>query len=104
MDNPDDAEYGLVMPFVSVASNGGDYDDSAYVAGYEAGHLAAEIDMCKAMPQGIPATPGPRTIHRGNVAQVDLLAMNAGYSVDVEDVGEDGEWAWVKFAAHEELP
>lgn len=35
--------YGLVMPFVSVASKGGPYDDDAYAAGWAMGALDAKL-------------------------------------------------------------
>jgi hypothetical protein len=78
----DDArEFGLVMPFVVVASNGGPYDDDAYVAGYEAGLVDA---MLSAQPVKVEG----HTVRTANVLQVDLLAMHHGFTCTAEDIGE----------------
>lgn len=79
-----DAELGLVMPFVTVASNGGPHDDVAYTAGYEMGLLDALLE--RGQP---PVYDQP--IHAENAAQADLIAMRHGYHSRTE---ETGDTAW----------
>jgi hypothetical protein len=85
----EDAEYDLVMPFVTVASKGGPYDDGAYVAGYEMGLIAT------ALAQGPPDRQA--TIRTANVPQADLLAMQYGYGYIAERSEDVPEWTHVKF-------
>jgi hypothetical protein len=99
-DGHDDGSgYELVMPFVAVASQGGKYDDESYVAGWEMGRLAAQLDLAKHMRLGLPHA----TIHPENVPQADLLAMRVGARMTVKDWPEEtdpvaaSEWAWVDF-------
>jgi hypothetical protein len=94
MDVPEpggEAEYGLVMPFLPVASKGGPYDDDAFVAGYEMGRLDAELK----------ASPGLRRVetmvHSPNAGQADLLAMQHGYTCTAEVCEEYPEWTRVVF-------
>ena len=73
-----DAEYGLVMPFVVVASKDGPYDDEAYVAGYEAGRLDALLEKWK---DPLSDTVIPDMFHADNQPQIDLICMRYGLSV-----------------------
>lgn len=66
-----DAEYGLVMPFVVCASQGGPYEDDAFVGGYECG----QIDTALSLRQPI----GYRQVHTTSLPQLDLIAMRHGY-------------------------
>jgi len=77
-----DTEHRLVMPFVSVASVGGPFDDAAYVAGWRAGQLAGVLER-------LPAAEDLHFQARDeDVPQMDLIAMrhhrrlHAGASVD----------------------
>lgn len=81
-----EGEYGLVMPFVTVASAGGPHDDAAFTAGWEcgradqtltalAGHLGRLVVGCN--PDVIP--------------QLDLIAMRHGYRIEVTPWGEHPE-------------
>lgn len=82
-DSEQPPEYGLVMPFVNVTSQGGRYDDDAYCAGWEMGHLDAQLGY-----QQPPTLE--RTIRDGNTEQADLIAMQYGYRADIEPCGVDG--------------
>lgn len=82
----EDADYGLVMPFVTVASKGGPHDDQAYVAGYEMGKLDVELLT------GLDAFE--RTIRTDNVPQADLLAMRHGWKIESEATEYD-EWTTI---------
>ena len=93
-------EYELVMPFVTVASKGGPHDDQAYVAGYEMGLLAADLQYA----------PGEfeRTIRAENLPQADLIAMHHGATMErlpMED-GAPEEWVFVRFkpTVHNDTP
>lgn len=55
-----DAEFGLVMPFVVCESQGGPYDDNAYVAGFEAGNLAMNLVLNRAPFNATVHTENPR--------------------------------------------
>lgn len=85
--------YELVMPFVSVASNGGPYDDEAYVAGWRMGGLDARLGL-----EGILRPLSHEdTIRTSDVPQADLIAMKHGYRLDVEP-SEDDAWAFARFS------
>ena len=88
----DESEYELVMPFVAVTSQGGPFDDTAYVAGYELGVLDGQL----AGPHApTPERPGPpsvqdwRWIKTANVEQADLIAMRHGRSMERGETFED---------------
>lgn len=88
--------YGLVFPFVVCASNGGPYDDHAFVAGARFGALSAKAE---AGGQRIESYEPPELVE-----QIDLLAMHYGYSLASEPWdGAPDEWAHVVLikAAHD---
>lgn len=91
------APYGLVMPFLPVASRGGPYDDGAYTAGYEMGTLDAAL---AAHP-----TAHRTTIHSANATQADLIAMHHGYRCHLEPT-DYPDWTYATFtpASTEENP
>lgn len=72
-DDEDTVEFGLVMPFVVCQSQGGPYEDQAFVAGYELGLLSARLE---AQP---PFLRLP--LRTDSMKQVDLIAMRHGYSL-----------------------
>lgn len=81
---------GLVMPFVMVASKGGPYDDSAYVAGYEAGRFDQLLaDGARAVSQ---------IVRTNNVPQIDLIAMRYGLVATAKDIGH----GWSDIYVHPE--
>lgn len=93
-----EAEYGLVMPFVVCQSKGGPYDDDAYVAGYEAGHLDAILRYDAVLrAQGFlpQPPPGDAPFHAENRPQLDLIAMRHGWSVEFSDSVEG--WVYATF-------
>lgn len=85
----DDDEYGLVMPFVTVASKGGPHDDRSYVAGYTMGLLDIYLKL------GEVDDPAP--IPSDCLPQADLLALKHGYTMEAEPGGVPG-WHMVSFA------
>lgn len=88
------AEYGLVMPFVTVASNGGPHDDESYVAGCAMGLLDAILKV------SCPRESVP--VRESSLAQADLLAFRYGYITRVESTEVDG-WAMVTFLRPRDL-
>ena len=71
-----DAEYGLVIPFVSVASKGGPYDDDSFVGGYEMGQLDAHLSAK-------PFIHEVAIMRTANSVQADLIAMHHGYVSEI---------------------
>lgn len=80
------AEYGLVMPFVACQSQGGAYDDSSFVAGYE----AATVDAVLGATQKVIGS-FERWVVPGLVPQLDLIAMRHGYTTTSEPWDEHPE-------------
>lgn len=77
-------DWGLVMPFVVCASQGGPYHDDSFVGGYECGFIDALLTSGQKRVQ--------RLAHRASLPQIDLIAMKHNCSIHVQD---DGEWATV---------
>jgi hypothetical protein len=103
MDDPErdgEGEYGLVIPFLPVASKGGPYDDEAFVAGFEMGRLDEVLRSrlgALIQPLGIGTGRIETMIHTPNAAQADLIAMRHGYSCTAEVCEEAPEWTRVIF-------
>lgn len=94
--NDDETEYGLVMPFVTVASKGGPHDDNSYTAGWEMGALASRLEYER------PAVV-QMTICTANASQADLLAMKHGY-VGVTTESEVDGWSFLSLSRIESTP
>lgn len=89
-----------VVPFVSLKSRGGAFDDDGFTAGFEMGNLWCTLGLC-AGQQALP----PRTmIRQANEHQADLLAMHHGYTMTKVGVTEDGYWCDVVFQIAEGVP
>lgn len=88
MSDEQEPEYGLVMPFVNVASKGGPYDDLAYAAGWAMGALDTELGQWR------PVTVS-KTIRTDDVAQADLVAMKNGYKAKITESEVEG-WSYVE--------
>jgi hypothetical protein len=82
-EDPDEAGHSLLYPFVCCASNGGPYDDAAFVAGVRFGHIDAVLQAGPAIHE--------TTVEEALLPQLDLLAMHRGYSTEHEDT-EVGDW------------
>ena len=99
LDQPESAEYGLVMPFVVVTSKGGPYDDDAFTAGYSAGSIDANL----AMANHLNADRLDYTVRTGLLPQLDLIAMRHGYTMTRTEVEATAdyeampEWTFVRF-------
>ncbi len=92
MPDPD-AEYGLLMPFVTVVSANGPHDDAAYVAGFEMGALDARLELA-ALARAIPTTT---SIHADNRPQADLIAMKHGFTAAFTPIDGHEDWLCVDF-------
>jgi hypothetical protein len=88
MADAEEQGYGLVMPFVSVTSKGGPYDDDAYAAGWAMGALDTRLGWSLALIE--------ETVRAADVAQADLIAMKHGYRMERED-SEFEDWVFCKF-------
>lgn len=96
-ETPDEPQYDLVMPFVTVASNGGPHDDASYAAGWEMGALDHRLAAAAVDGQVVTAT-----ILATNVEQADLIAMRRGYAMDIDPFEDAPEWTSVLFTPQEE--
>ena len=83
----EDSGFELVMPFVTVKSQGGDHDDASYVCGYECGYVDTKLQF--ESPRYIE-----RYVHGENIEQLDLIAMARGYTLECADSYH--EWVRVK--------
>lgn len=91
-DEPDDGQpegYSLVMPFVSVASKGGPYDDSAYCAGWAMGALDTRLATLALVSLS-------ETVRTDDLGQADLVAMKNGYAMQRHESEVEG-WTFVEF-------
>lgn len=95
-EQENESDYGLVMPFVNVASKGGPYDDAAYVAGWHMGGLDARLE-----PRYLARVS--ETIRSADASQADLLAMKHGYSLTLGESDYD-EWTYAEFVRIESDP
>lgn len=89
-EEEDQSESSLVMPFVTVKSQGGPHDDAAYVAGWEMGSLDAQLNIMSSLRSA--EQYGPLGIHSENKEQADLLAMQYGWTAKFEEVTDFPEW------------
>lgn len=90
---PGEAEFTPIMPFVLCKTNGGPYDDSAFVAGATCGALDEEFRVL-ALSR---ATPRERYINAAYLPQVDLIAMQHGYTTSLGELDEASGWQAVAF-------
>lgn len=86
-----DDRYELVMPFVLVASEGGPFEDAAFVSGWRMGDLDAKLATAKAHDLDL----GTQTCLRVEHPQIDLLAMRHGFTVRMDPADDD--WAFYEF-------
>jgi hypothetical protein len=86
-------EYGLVMPFVACRSHGGEYDDIAFTAGYEAAWCAFTLAVVQKV-----AGSFERWVSPALVPQLDLIAMDHGYKTTTEPWDEHpDEYVRIRF-------
>lgn len=87
----DSQDFSLVMPFIVCATNGGPYDDAAFVAGARFEVLRKQAESGELIIRSYEPTQ--------LVPQLDLVAMRYGYTMDVEPWEEHpDEWSRVTLA------
>jgi hypothetical protein len=91
VNEEEESEYGLIMPFVVCQSNGGPYEDRPFVAGVRIGVLIQR------MTNGEPEISSYE--YPAMLPQIDLLAMHYGYQLESEPWEEHpDEWVYVRLA------
>lgn len=92
MSDDESAKYGLVMPFVVVDSVGGPYEDAAFVAGWDCAVMDEALAALAAQRRnGLTAATVQRYVKPEAVPQLDLVAMQHGFTL----TAEDAEHGWV---------
>jgi hypothetical protein len=96
-DRADEGGMVLAIPFVVCTSEGGPFDDEAFVSGVQVGEVMATLRTLKALDA---AGSGRFWVDKKLQKQLDLVAMHYGYDTDVEEVdGPEFEgMCWVSFA------
>lgn len=77
LDQPEPAEFGLLFPFIVCASQGGPYDDDAFVAGVQMGR----IDQALQVAAQTGADRLRFTVATRLVRQLELVGMARGFPV-----------------------
>lgn len=90
MTEPEEQGHELVMPFVSVASKGGPFDDAAFSAGFEMGMLDALLGHAYSFGCQF------RTLREENRGQADLIAMRHGWRARFAESEVEG-WVGAEF-------
>lgn len=86
-DDEEDEQYDMLMPLVGCKSNGGHYDDEAFVAGIRYGVWTSPL---KLRPYSHSNYESPHLVQ-----SLELLAMSEQYKMVVSDPTPDGEWVLV---------
>lgn len=90
----EEAEFGLVVPFIACVSKGGPFDDKTFVAGFQAGQVYAKLHAARAAD----ATEVVVCVNHLLVDQLELVGMDAGFPVMVaEPWPEAPEWVYLTF-------
>lgn len=102
-DGEEPHPFGMVMPFLPVASKGGPYDDDSYAAGWECGQIASILEYSDEVAGTLPLDARLKLpVRTANVDQLDLVAMSHGFVIDQREPWEDGsEWTFVRFTKTE---
>jgi hypothetical protein len=90
--------YEMAYPLVVCQSNGGPYDDDAFVAGAQLGQIVAEL-----RERQPPLYE--RYVDSALVPQIDLVAMHEGYAMQAEPWDEHpDEWTLVTLRRQGSVP
>lgn len=97
-DIPDDDDgYVLAVPFVVCQSNGGPFDDAAFVAGFQAGIIDQALHA--ALTMGVESLRF--TVDSRLEKQLELIGMNRGFHhVTCDPVDGYPGWSDVCFRLH----
>jgi hypothetical protein len=89
LPEPDASE--LVFPFIACLSEGGRYDDDAFVAGYQCGR----IDNALAAMAAVGADRATYTVRTDLVKQLELIGMHHRFNVTAEACDDADHWSFV---------
>lgn len=92
MDKPEGDEWGLVYPFIVCTSNGGPYDDAAFVAGFTAGRI--DKVLTHAAGSDAERVELTFTVPSALVSQLELVAMARGFPSIVAVPWDEHPDAW----------
>lgn len=91
-----EVDYDVVMPFIACESQGGPFPDDAFVAGFRCGAVDAMLNLTRAaLEAGEGLTDDVIQCREPELAQLDLIAMRRGFTMDAEPV--DDEWFAITF-------
>lgn len=90
MSENGETEFGWIMPFVVCQTNGGPYEDEAFIAGAR----FAKWDMLLKFQPTMHQEYEPAAL----VPQLDLLAMHLGYKMTTEPWEQDPSWVLVRMS------
>lgn len=93
-DQPQQPGMGLIVPFTACASQGGPFDDEAFINGVDCGVLHAEMRMLGT----VGATPLARWVKPGILDQLDLIAMANRYVMKRGETDEASGCVWCSFS------
>jgi hypothetical protein len=100
LDQPDEERYEMLYPFVACASQGGPYEDDAFVAGVQLGR----IDQALTVAETIGSKRLAFTVRTDLVKQLELVAMARGFPIiraepvdETEDHEAMPEWSFITF-------
>lgn len=86
-DQPEQDGYSLVIPFIVCTSQGGPYDDDAFVAGFQAGQIWRSLAAIAA----VEGTGFDAMVRTELLPQLELIAMHHGFPhIEVEK--HEGDW------------
>lgn len=88
-----DNGYTPVMPIILCKSNGGPFDDAAFIAGATCGAIIEELRSLRLTG----GTPNKRYINTQYLPQIDLIAMAYGYTIKHGDHDEASGWQAITF-------
>jgi hypothetical protein len=93
LDQPEPEALSLAVPFTVCASEGGPFDDAAFVGGFDCGVMHTEMRLLSR----IGATPAARWVKPAILDQLDLLAMDSGYTIKRGEADPASGFVWVTF-------
>lgn len=93
-DQPEQHAMGLLVPFTACASQGGPFDDDAFVHGFDCGVIHTEMRILGE----VGGTPRARWVKPGILGQVDLIAMHNRFTIERGETDECSGCIWVAFA------
>lgn len=93
MTTEEPTEYDLVVPFIACTSEGGPYDDEAFVVGFQAGQIYRSLGVLGAAG----GTELQATVRSDLVKQLDLIAMHHGFQTETEACDGAEGWSFVTF-------